>query len=158
MKIDRLKSSKPFHFMDVFIYVFLVVIIFLLFLFFIIIPTKKNDESLGFIVELNGKIIITYSYTLGELTIDDSISEFVQKNETDNGFILTLYNTKDKKEYNVLSVDNTEKSVKMIESTCRSKQCTYLHEIKNSGIIYCAPRNLKISPIGGSGFIPPIAG
>ena len=160
MKIDRLKNSKPFHFGDVIIYSLIILTVLTLFAVFIFFPRANNSSKSpsGFIVENNGKTIISHLYGSDKFEVDDKFLSLTKTEETEYGFLITIYSNQDKTEFNVLKVNENKKTVKMVESNCRSKQCTYLHEVGENGIIYCAPRNLKITPITGSGFIPPIAG
>lgn len=158
MDISDFKKSKFFYLRDVFVYLFLAVFVFILFLCFVIIPSSNNDKSNGFIVEYDGKTIITHYYGTEDFDIDVSFINLVDTTKTETGFHLTIYTSTNRDGYNLLAVNESEKSIKMLDSDCRSKQCTYLHEIGSNGIIYCAPRLLKISPINGSGNIPPITG
>ncbi len=160
MKIGDLKHSKLFHFGDIFVYISTALIISILFLVFFILPNcnSSGKTANGFKVENDGKTIITHIYGTDEFTIDQNFSNLTKIQATDYGHLVTIYTNLDKTEFNVLKVNDKDKTVKMERSNCRSKQCTYLHEIDDNGIIYCAPRSLKITPINGSGFIPPIAG
>ena len=156
---DRLKNSKPFHVLDISIYLVIALVVFVLFLGFVIIPhSNSNAQSKGFTVELDGKTIITYYYGTDSFDINNDFIPLITKSKTENGFELTIYTSTNKDGFNLLTINEKQKTVKMTDSDCRSKQCTYLHEIGNNGIIFCAPRSLKISPIGGSGFMPPVTG
>jgi hypothetical protein len=160
MSVKNLKNSKPFHFNDIFVYIATIVVVLGLFLGFIIIPNSNanNSVSNGFLVEHNGKTIITYIYGSNEFKIDPLFEGEIEKQATEKGYTLTIYLNKTKNGFNKLFINEEQKTIKMMDSDCKSKQCTYLHEVSNNGIIYCAPRMLKISPLGGSGFIPPVVG
>ena len=158
MDFKRLKNGKPFSLWDTAVYLTVIFIIFLLFLFFIIIPKVSANESQGFIVQLNGKIVVTYRYADNDFEIDSSVAKLIKTTKTEKGYFLTIYTDLNKVHYNTLFINKESKTVKMDSSDCRSKQCVYLHEIGSDGVIYCAPRSLKISPLGSNGFIPPVAG
>lgn len=158
MNGKQIKNSKPFSLWDTAVYLSVAFLIFLLFLFFIIIPKANANESKGFIVTSSGKVIVTHHYGSKNFNIDKNFTHLVDVTETADGYYLTIYNDLEKIHFNKLFVNTEKKTVKMDSSDCRSKQCVYLHEIGSDGVIYCAPRSLKISPLGSNGFIPPVAG
>ena len=159
MKTKRLKSIKLFYLKDVLAYAVILGLVFCLFLFFVITPNCKSaPSSVGFKVEIDGQKFLTYNYETDQFDYDSSNKNLIEINETTDGYVVTIYSDSIKSEFNKLAVNTSAKSVRMTDSNCRSKQCTYLHEVSDSGIIYCAPRNLKISPISSSGFIPPTTG
>ena len=160
MNADKLKSSKLFYLSDIFVYALLSLVIFALFLVFIILPAKdlSSDSPMGFTVSKNGKEVIVYTFTDGILKVDEGINDLVQTSESEKEIIITVYQSLDKSNYNKLKIDKTKKTISVFESTCHSKTCTLLGEIGDSGTIYCSPHNLKITSIGNSGFIPPVAG
>ncbi len=158
MNVNRFKNSKPFSRWDTAVYLVVAFLIFLLFLFFVIIPKTSDSESLGFTVTSNEKTVVSYSYGSKNFKIDSDFTDLVVINEVESGYNLTIYTDVDKVHFNTLFINEENKTVKMASTDCRSKQCTYLHEVGSKGIIYCAPRSLKISPLSGSGFIPPVVG
>lgn len=158
MLIKRLKNSKPFCKSDIIIYAFIALVIALLFLFFIIIPARaEKNSSTGFIIEQNKNTILTYAYKDQTFKIEQDFIDYVKIEKNESGFTITIYSNDEHTEYNIISVDNTTKTVKMADTNCRSELCKYMHASDN-GIIYCAPRALKISLIGSSGFTPAVTG
>lgn len=139
---ESLKARKPFEKYDVIVYVFLLVLLLCLSIFFVFSPTEKSS---GFKLECDGKEIFTLNYDdcsyvcSHDFTIDVDFSTNT----------ITVYFDDAKTDYNILSFNTTEKSVKVIESTCSaSKECVHIPAIKNSsGSIYCTPHKLKISSL-----------
>lgn len=158
MDTERLKNSKPFCFWDTAVYISIGLLVFVLFLAFVILPRTNKTVNIGFMIEIGGKTAVTYEYGSDTFNVEQDYLSIIETAKSDNGYTLTVYTSSNKLGFNKIFIDETNKTVKMVESDCKSKQCTYLHEINGSGIIYCAPRQLKITPLGGSGFLPPIAG
>ena len=159
MEVKQSKNFKSFCKSDIFVYALLLMAISLLFLFFIIIPAFADEnQSVGFVVEQDGKTLLTYTYSNKKIDVEKEFLSSVKVEQTQNGFTITIYSDKEQTEYNILSVDNNSHTVKMANTNCRSKQCAYMHGISERGVIYCAPRALKISAIEGGRFTPAITG
>lgn len=159
MKIDKLKSLKPFHKRDLIVYALVFGIIVLLFFLFLCIFNDDNStENIGFTVQKDNDVVLTYYHKTEKFEISQSFSSLVKISKAESGYLVTIYTSESKDGYNELFVDLSDKNVKMQDSTCPSKECTYLKEVSSSGMIYCAPHSIKITPIGGSGFIPIVAG
>jgi hypothetical protein len=154
--VERLKLKKPFSVSDIIVYAILTLFIFSLFLVFVILP--KNVTSDGFKVTINDNQAFIYEYETGKLTIDGNFHDCVFYDET--SCTITVYHTVDKTSFNVIAFDRQNKKVWMKESTCsHTKDCVYSPAIESdAGMIYCAPHQLKISPISSSGVIPPVIG
>ena len=150
-EILKIKSSKPFKKLDLIIYFLVFILIFTLFLVFVIIP--KRDENLGFIVKLNGKTIATVKYGQTPNIEDDFKNFVVISSDT-----ILIYVNEEKTEYNKLQFDDEKKTVKVIETTCPSKDCEKLTLNVGNGVIICAPHNLIISPLKASGQNLPTTG
>ncbi len=152
-------NLKLFCKSDILVYAFIIVAIALLFLFFIIIPARvENRKTTGILVEQNGKTVFTYTFSGYTFDVSKAFSDYVEITKTNNTHTVTVFSNENKTEYNVISIDNTNKTVKMSDTNCRSGQCTYMHALSNGGIIYCAPRALKISLVGNGGFTPAVTG
>lgn len=160
MSVERVKKSKPFYLKDIAVYSAVAIIVLILFMAFVIIPriNASTNGTAGFSVEVDGKTVVTHDYTSHDFVIDKDFLDLVEIEDCTEGYLVTIYLSQEKDGFNQLLVNKTEKTVKMLDSDCRSKQCTYLHEVSDNGIIYCAPRKLKITPTSGSGFIPPVTG
>ena len=154
--VERLKLKKPFSVSDIIVYAVLTLFIFSLFLAFVILPNKT--KSGGFQVTINDNQAFVFEYETGKLTVDGNFHDRVFYNETTS--TITVYHTADKSSFNIIAFDRQNKKVWMKESTCsHTKDCVYSPAIESdAGMIYCAPHQLKISPISPSGALPPVIG
>ena len=152
---NSVKSSKPFHFGDIFVYAIVSFVIIALFSFFVFF--KKNNEHKGFEVIVKGQTLLTFTFSGNQIKVSNEDLIFVE--ESDGGVYVTVYQDQEKQSYNVIYFNVNEKTAEVTESTCSlSKDCTVTPAINKSGAIYCAPHSLKIIPIGTEGFIPPTVG
>ena len=159
MEVKQSKNFKPFCKSDILVYALLLVTIAILFLVFIIVPAfADKNQSIGFTIQQNGKTLLTYTYSDKKIDLSKEYLDLIKVEQTQNGFTITIYSDKEQTEYNILSVDNDSHTVKMADTNCRSKQCEYMHGISERGIIYCAPRALKISASEGGKFTPAVTG
>ena len=150
MKKDKIKglvNNKPFNKFD--FIALLCVLIFILSLFISFVFFSSHDSTKGFIIQIENVNVFTYNYSTNEYSVGseyDSLIEVDLDSQT-----ITIYADLTKQHYNKLKYDAKNKNVKMVDSNCSSsKDCVYMPEISdNLGIIYCAPRKIKILPIGG---------
>lgn len=153
--VENIRKSKPFRVCDLIIYAALIVFVAALFLYFIILPTL-NADTVGFSVSKGGKTVLTVSDL--NCTVNSEFNSLVESEKVDGNLRVTIYTDQTKLGFNVI-VFYANGSAKVVESTCsHSKDCTFSPAIVNLGAIYCAPHDLKIEPLTGSGFIPPVAG
>lgn len=156
MRFCRKESLKLFKPIDILIYALLIIGVFSLFLFFVILPTSSSNN--GFTVTINGKTIFNYHY--GSHTIDlveTSMTDNVIYNKQDS--VITVYVDDDKQSFNVIKIDEANKTAKVIEANCsHSKDCVYTPSIKNGSAIVCAPHKLKIVSLGERVNTPPTTG
>jgi hypothetical protein len=151
----KVKKSKPFVVGDLFVYLAVVLIVTVLFAVFIILPNKEN--SLGFTVTVDGEQYFTYSPASDSLEIASGKEDFIRVEKNDGMTLITVYSDGDS--FNTIAFDREELTAKVTESNCsHSKDCTFSPKIKDSGAIYCAPHNLKITPKNSGGFTPPVTG
>ncbi len=146
-KIQDLAKNKPFNKFDFF--ALLGVLLFILFLFVSFVFFSTHDNSDGFIIQIDDVTVYSFNYSNKKHTINSQYEKFIEvdlENQT-----VTVYTDLNKNHFNKIKYDVKNKSVKMVESNCStSKDCVYMPEISdNLGIIYCAPRKIKILPIGG---------
>jgi hypothetical protein len=154
---EKIKRTKPFEKSDIFIYLALVIVIAILFIFFVIIPTVKKPN--GFAVYKNGKTVLTFSLDDKKLEILSDFIALTDVDENENGITIIVYENADKLGYNTIYIDKKNRTAKVIDSNCsNSKECVHSPTISNTGAIFCAPRGLKITPISGDEFLPPIVG
>jgi nitrite reductase/ring-hydroxylating ferredoxin subunit len=153
--IENIRKSKPFKICDLIVYAALILFVAALFLYFIILPTI-NTDTVGFCVSKGGKTVLTVKNLT--CSVNDEFVWLVESEKVDENLRVTIFTDQTKLGYNVI-IFYANGSAKVVESTCsHSKDCTFSPAIKNSGVIYCAPHDLKIEPLTGSGFIPPVAG
>ncbi len=148
------KNKKPFEKGDILIYISLLFAIVFLFLFLVIIP--KKNEGAGFKVFYKDELVVSVGYGTPP-QISSGWENMVEYNQSQN--TLTVYFNQDKSDFNRLYINAKEKWIKMQESTCSpSKDCVHSPQISSSGMIYCAPHQLKIVPNVNGGKAPPTVG
>lgn len=152
---EDIKISKPFKPFDAIIYLLIIVFIALTFFFFFYL--NKPTSNAGFKVLLSGKEILTFQYDNKELNVLETVNYKTENSK--GGITITLYIDANSSEYNVLSVNYEERSVKITDANCsNSKDCTFFPPISNdNGSIICLPHKLTVLPING-GYVSPIAG
>ena len=149
-------SSKLFKKGDVFVYSFLAIAFLLLFLFLIIIPTKISSK--GFSISVDGNSVANYYYENQSLEILDSSYSLLISYDT-KGNTITIYTDSTKQHYNVIAIDNLNKTARVSDANCSvSKDCVYTPAIKNNSAIVCAPHKLKIASLGKAVQTPPTTG
>ena len=148
-KISKIANNKVFEKKDVFIYVLLFVFVLTLFLSMFL---SNNSNSNGFAVYVNGQKILSHVYTKNDLQSSSNV--IVTKNGNDYLIEILTENGGS----NLIYSNETEKSVKVIESNCPSQNCVHMNAITHSGVIYCAPRDILITPLNDNGDLPPVTG
>ncbi len=145
MKRDfsELKKSKPFYPFDLIIYglltAFIIAVFAAVFLF------KGSTPAQGFFVMYENKVAAEYRWDDGNLKIKDGYASHFS--ETENGFYF-YPDPADKNRYNLVVIERAAKTVSVKEATCAGRDCIS-HKVNiNGGFIYCAPHNLKITPMG----------
>ncbi len=149
--LSDIKNRKIFVKRDIFVYAFLLILLLSSFLTMIF---SNQANSLGFKVEINGKTILTHAYGQDFSVIDEYNDLIVIDGGGDNFTVKILCD----EGFNLLLVDEMNKTVKMQESDCPSKNCVHMQAISNTGAIYCAPRELKVTPLTDNEFVPPTTG
>jgi hypothetical protein len=151
--IEKIKKSKPFCKHDVVIYAVLSLFIAILFLSFF--GFSSHDNANGFNVTLNGQKVLNYSFETNALFIESAFTDSVEKTDDGQKVLITIRSGANKEQFNVLSIDKAERSVKVVDANCSSsKECAHMPKIHNTGAIFCAPHGLSIT----CGFIPPMVG
>lgn len=143
-KINQVKNSGWFKFLDIIIYVAMVLVTLALFLAFYF--TKDKSPAEGIRISYSGRNVFEYYDSNGEYKILDGDNIKIES-ENSQKLTLTFY-TDGKKGYNRVVIDKVEKSVKVTEADCSMrKDCVYMPEIKdNSGFISCSPHMMTIQP------------
>ncbi len=155
-RLNGLRASKPFHINDLILYLAVFITVVVLFCAFVIFPNKKEND--GFSVFCGDEIVCVLEFDSPTPTVSDGWLDKVQFDGTHN--TIKIFFDDAKTDYNLISFDPAKRSVRITESTCSlSKDCVYTPAITGSdGMIFCAPHNLRITPLSGGGAIPPIVG
>ena len=148
-KIGKIAENKVFEKKDVLIYALLLVVILALFLSTFLF---KNSNANGFVVYVKGEKIISHVYGQNDLQSQSNV--IVTKNGND--FLIEILTENGGS--NVIYSNEQEKCVKILESNCPSQNCVHMNEISSSGVIYCAPRDIMITPLSDQGDLPPVTG
>lgn len=146
-------KSKPFMFWDMVIYVILTLFVAIIFLSSFLI---KSPNAQGFKVEIQGVCVLEHVYGSSDFNVNPEWTEKIEITSNDEKYYVKILT--DNLSYNTLVCNENEKTVKMQSSNCPSKNCVFMQEIKNSGVIFCSPRNLKITPLFDNTSIPPVTG
>lgn len=156
-KINNLniKKQKIFSPFDIVIYLSILIGVFFLFFFFVILPPNKDSQ--GFKILVDGKTIACYTYSNSRFEVVDNDFNgklvFDEQNNT-----LTVYLNQNLTDFNVIKIDNANKTAKVIEANCSSSHdCVYTPWLKENSAIVCAPHKLKIVTITSSP-TPPTTG
>ena len=148
------KNSKVFYLKDLFAYAVAVLLIAVLAVIFLILPNTNNTSV--FKVELDGKAVLTYSFSTGDYEVFNDFVNFVTIEEVDDGITFTVKNSEG---FNKIYISKTEKTAEIVDSDCSvKKDCVHSPKIKDSGAIVCAPHKLKLFPLSDNGMSEPITG
>lgn len=144
-KIEQLKADRGFLIWDLVIYGAVAVIIAVLFIVaftaFDTDPLHGIKISVGSKTSLKYEVIFEYEFG-GEAKV---LSDTVSIEEDGNGITVTV--KAENGDLNVLYIDKSAKSVKMINANCKGKDCMLLPINDNSGSITCNSHGLKVEPI-----------
>ncbi len=141
-QLEKYSQSAPFYRQDLILYTIITCTIILLFVVFIIIP--KSDKALGFSVSFDSEIAFTFDFSTEELTIKKDLCKISQDKEHNT---ITLYGL-DGENFNVLTYDCNNYTVRITDSNCPNRDCVDFFEINSgNGVIYCLPHALKILPL-----------
>lgn len=136
--IKDIKKSKPFKKGDIIVYVLIVILIVVLFIVFMNI--KSNSEMQSISIYIDDANLFEYNCDTQEYKIND---ERISLEVSDN--VLSVRVNLEKDEYNLIQIDIENKSAKMIESSCKTRDCVNSASIKSgSDVIICLPHHLKI--------------
>ena len=150
-------ERRLFYLKDIIVYLVAALVIFGLFLGFVILPKSASSFS-GFNVLVDNNIVLTYD-SAGDIHIDENYAQNIEYSIDNQVVKITIHSTTHHGGYNVIEINTSEKTAKVVESNCsNSKDCVFSPSISISGAIYCAPHALKVTAIGGGDFIPPSVG
>lgn len=151
---SKIKKSAPFKKTDLIVYLLIAVIIAVTFLFFTL-DTKTYVS--GFYVSVKDQKVIDYDFEKNTYSILNNDLVKVETNGSNVSFTVTLSNG----EFNVITVNKTDKSVKISDANCPRKDCVSFSPIvygKKNKLIYCAVHDLRVVATGDDYYVPPTTG
>lgn len=160
LNFERIKSNRPFKIGDLVLYFFILVFVAALFFVFVLLPTSTSKDADGFKIILKGNEVFLFNYSTCEYEIFADYNDYVTVIDEGNGaYKIKIYTDSEKTEFNLLTVNATEKTVGMSDSNCsESKDCVHMPYVTDEDdFILCAPHKLKILP-SNSGYKPPTSG
>ena len=153
---SQIKQNKPFEINDIFIYLIVIVSLFILFLSFVILPQKT--QSNGFVVYKGQELVFTFYNDSSKVVVQDNFSSLVKIEQVQDGLTVKVFTDENLNAFNLVFINVNDRFAKMLDSTCsQSKDCVHSPSINDFGMIYCAPHELKIVPLGQND-IPPWTG
>lgn len=136
-KIEQVKKDKGFRLFDLIIYGVIVLTVAVLFI--VIFTTRDTDPLTGVRIFVDSQEVFSYEFG-GEPTCSDGVTV----EEDANGITVTVRTDDD---LNVVYIDKSAKSVKMLEANCKGQQCMYFPEMKtNTDLIFCSPHGVRVEP------------
>ena len=139
-KIEQVKKDRGFKLFDIIIYGAVIAIVVVLFI--VLFATRDTSSLTGVQIFVKGEIVFEYEFgNDSPLYVSDGV--IVEKDG--NSITVTIQIDDDK---NVVFIDKSKKTAKMIEANCKGKQGMYFAEMNdNSDFIYCSPHGLKVVPL-----------
>ena len=140
-KIEQVKVDKGFKIWDFIIYAFIAVTVAVVFL--VVFVTRDESPLTGVRVFVEGEVVFEYEFD-GTPVYSETVTADDVK-EDDKGLTVTV-NCSDGG-LNVIFIDKSAKTAKMLDANCNGKHCIYFPAINdNNKLIYCNPHGLKIEP------------
>ena len=137
-KIEQVKRDRGFKLFDIIIYGAVILIVAVLFI--VLFTTRDTSSLTGVRITVKAEVVFEYEFG-GTLKYSDGVTV----EEDGNGITVTIQTDGDK---NVVFIDKSKKTAKMIEANCKGKQCMYFAVMNdNSDFIYCSPHGLKVEPL-----------
>ena len=146
-KVESVKSDKGFKLADLIIYGAIILLVAALFI--AVFATRNTDPFQGVKVYVNQQAVLSYDFNKGglkglEVTAKDGS---VEVPEGVVGDIFTVKVRVGEEGYNIIRIDQSARSVKIIEANCGTRDCVHTRAIENNnGIIFCSPHRLRIIP------------
>ncbi len=147
----QIQKRKIFLKRDIFVYLCLLILILSLFLALTVFNKKSAN---GFEITVDGKTLLIHSYG-DKFDVADEFKENVSIIKDGDCYIIRIESSDG---FNLVLSNEKEQSVKMQDSDCPSRNCVHMQKITNAGAIYCAPRAIKILPLGDEAFQAPTTG
>ena len=126
-KIEQVKRDRGFKIPDLIVYGAVIVAVIVSFV--VIFTTKNSDPLTGIRVYSGAQVVFEYAFGENDAGIT------VKVNDGDGGF-------------NVIYIDKTARTAKIVDANCKGKDCAYFAPIDdNNKIIYCSPHGLRVEPL-----------
>lgn len=155
--LEEVKKRGLFASWDLLVYAVLFVLIVLLFLVFVFGGTR--EQAAGIRVSVEGVEVYTYTYGQGG-AVAVGWEKRVDEHEENGLLRVTVYTDEQLHGYNVIEIDEENKSARVIDANCSyHKDCTLMAAVTSeSGVIVCVPHGLKILALGGENLTHPTIG
>ena len=142
-KIEQVKNDKWFSLFDLIIYGSIIILVAVLFI--VIFTTRDTNPLSGVRIYASAQAVYEYEFGKTQKGEDGILSDGVEVEEDGDGITVTIRSADG--DYNVVYIDKSKKSVKMIKANCRGGQCLDFPSMNdNSKFIYCSPHGIKIEP------------
>lgn len=145
-KVESVKADKGFKLPDLIIYG--VILLLVAAMFISLFAARNTDPFQGVKVYVNQQAVMSYDFNKGglkglEVTAKDGS---VEAPESVTGSVFTV-KVSVGEGYNVIQIDQSSRSVKIIEANCGTRDCVHTRAVENNnGIIFCSPHRLRIIP------------
>ncbi len=149
-KVEAARRDKPFRIGDVLVYMAVVLLIAVLFVVFVFDKQDTQLQTITVIDEKTGEVLYVYNMLRGESVINTQNSRgwVIEETPSDSGVQVRFSVEVDgEQRYNVLGIDRTEPSAKMLDAVCGfHKDCVrnFPAVTRSGGAIVCSPNRLKV--------------
>ena len=141
-KVEQVKVDKGFKIWDLLIYGLVAVIVAVLFI--VVFATRDESPLTGVRVFVQGEVVFEYEFDGDPVYSATVTAENVKEDE--KGITVTVNTENGGK--NVIYIDKSARTAKMLDANCSGKQCAYFPAINdNNKLIYCNPHGLRIEPL-----------
>lgn len=146
-KVESVKQETGFKLPDLIVYG--VILLLVAALLIIVFTTRNKEPFQGVRVYVNKNIVMSYNFDKDGLNGLDVTAEdgTVEVPESVTGSVFTVRVQVGEGEYNVIEIDRSLRSVRVVDANCGKRDCVHTPAITdNNGIIYCSPHGLRIVP------------
>lgn len=139
-KVKQVKADKPFKPADLIVYG--VVLLLAAALAAAVYLAPSGGKPQGITVTVGDETVFDYDFSKNEAVKISGCCE------VEYGDKITVKITAGGG-YNVIEIDRLNRSVKVTDADCRSRECVFTAAITdNRGVIYCSPHRMRIQPYG----------
>lgn len=137
----ELKKSKPFYIFDLIVYAGVAAVVAVIFL--AVFYFNGNTATAGFNFYVNNQLAAEYFFESDAFAVKSGFEENFSLSE--EGVI--YYANGNVTQYNIIIIDKASKTARVREANCVGHDCLSHTVSEKGGFIYCAPHNLKITPM-----------